>query len=516
MPVPESPYLAEDRYQLAMEAAGFGIIDNNIEEGVLYCSAFCYELFGLQRQEPVTLEKLLARMHPDDAAKTLRKIEGCMDPDIREPYDNEYRIIDAGTGTVLHWVKARGKVYFNELRKPARFIVTVQDISQEMRTRSTRQKLLTLVENSIELMSVLELDGKNSYLNKAGMEMLGFDSFQQVLDTPISALHEPEDIAFVEANVLPGVMQLGRWSGPMKVRHIKTGEVFWVYNNTIRIDDPVTGEPLAIGAVMRDMRPELEAQRALAESKRELEVRVAERTAELLHKNRELEEYTYVTSHDLQEPLRKIHLFTDLIREQEFDKISPLSRLRFDKVTTAVDRMSHALRDLLHFSRLSHEEKLAVVDLNEILRQACTDLELLIAEREAQLDVVQLPRINAVAHQVHQLFYNLLSNALKFVDPERLLQISLSVGGQPPGTDSKDLYWICFSDNGIGFSPENSEKIFGLFQRLHARHEYPGSGIGLALCRKVMEQHGGQIQAYSAPGAGARFYIGFPQTCLIS
>ncbi|WP_461131735.1 PAS domain S-box protein, partial [Spirosoma aerophilum] len=143
---------------------------------------------------------------------------------------------------------------------------TLRDLRPELIAQETQQKLLTLVDNSVELMSILELDGTNSYINKAGLALLGFDSAQQVQQTPISQLHTPEHFALVEQEVLPSVMTTGRWSGEMLVRHLKTGEVFPVYNNTIRIDDPLTGQPIAVGAVMRDRRPERLAQQALAES----------------------------------------------------------------------------------------------------------------------------------------------------------------------------------------------------------------------------------------------------------
>ncbi|CCH51481.1 PAS/PAC sensor signal transduction histidine kinase [Fibrisoma limi BUZ 3] len=143
---------------------------------------------------------------------------------------------------------------------------TMRDLRPELAAEEAQRKLLTLVDNSVELMSILELDGKNSYLNKAGMDMLGFDSFQQVQETPIAELHAPEHFSLVEQDVLPSVMNLGRWSGKMLVRNLKTSEIFPVFNNTIRIDDPDSGKPIAIGAVMRDMRPELATQQALMES----------------------------------------------------------------------------------------------------------------------------------------------------------------------------------------------------------------------------------------------------------
>lgn len=143
---------------------------------------------------------------------------------------------------------------------------SIRDLRPELAAQEAQRKLLTLVDNSIELMSILEMDGKNSYINKAGMAMLGFDNEQQVLETPISQLHAPEHFSLVEQQVLPSVMNLGRWSGEMLVRHLKTGEIFPVYNNTIRIDDPDTGQPIAVGAVMRDMRPELAAKQAFINS----------------------------------------------------------------------------------------------------------------------------------------------------------------------------------------------------------------------------------------------------------
>lgn len=185
----------------------------------------------------------------------------------RKRLDNDYKHFIESVAGYIGTTIANGSMREDEI------VIKKQLLQREesLRKKIEEQlKLVALVDNSVDLMSILELDGKNSYLNTAGMRMLGFDNIEQVLMTPIAHLHEPEDIEFVQANVLPGVMNNGRWSGEMNVKHLKTGEVFPVINNTVRIDDPVTNKPLAIGAVMRDLRPELAARKALIESEQNL------------------------------------------------------------------------------------------------------------------------------------------------------------------------------------------------------------------------------------------------------
>ncbi|MCK7553940.1 PAS domain S-box protein [Chitinophaga sedimenti] len=159
------------------------------------------------------------------------------------------------------WARNNVSLLYDEKGQPAHIIVISEDISQQIESKQEQQKLRKLVDNSVDMMAILGLNGKNTYINKAGMEMLGFADQDAVQNTPISDLHSPEDFDKVQHEVLPAVMQTGRWAGTMIVRNLKTGERFPVYNNTTRIDHPLTGEPMAIGAVMRDMRPELKAQK---------------------------------------------------------------------------------------------------------------------------------------------------------------------------------------------------------------------------------------------------------------
>ncbi|RCH53870.1 hypothetical protein DJ568_15125 [Mucilaginibacter hurinus] len=152
------------------------------------------------------------------------------------------------------------------LHSPANVTELYKLGERENKAKEEQQKLLTLVANSVDLMSILNMDGTNSYINEAGRNMLGFESEEEVATTPIADLHHPDDFAYVQREVLPNVIREGRWTGIMKVRHLKTGEIFPVFNSCIRIDDPETGTPMAVGAVMRDMRPEIAAKQALADS----------------------------------------------------------------------------------------------------------------------------------------------------------------------------------------------------------------------------------------------------------
>lgn len=259
---------SNERLRLAMETVEMGTWDYNPATGTILCSELTQELFGFFAGDPITLDRVLEAVVETDRPRVMAAIQKALTPESGGHYNVEYSLINY-YDQKLRTIRAKGQVFFQQ-GVAHRFIGTALDITPEIKAREEQQKLRSLVDNSLELMSVLELDGRNSYLNKAGMELLGFDSFEQVLNTPIAQLHTPEDIAFVEAQVLPGVLTRGKWSGVMNVRHLKTGEVFPVHNNTVRIDDPRTGEPIAIGAVMRDLRPEQEARQSLAHSEARL------------------------------------------------------------------------------------------------------------------------------------------------------------------------------------------------------------------------------------------------------
>ena len=241
---------------------------------------------------------------------------------------------------------------------------------------------------------------------------------------------------------------------------------------------------------------------------------------ELKRSNQNLEQFAYIASHDLQEPLRKIQSFGDVLRAQYDTLLGEEGTDLIRRMQTAAVRMSVLIRDLLMYARVaSHQEIFQPVDLNQLMGEVLDDLETVIREKQAVIAVDQLPTVWGSALQLRQLFQNLLSNSLKFNRIGVLPQIGIHTR---PG-HGQDLYpaidgiksaagyaEITVNDNGIGFEPDQADRIFQIFQRLHGRNEFTGTGIGLAIVQKVIENHHGSIQATALPGKGASFRIMLP------
>jgi PAS domain S-box-containing protein len=256
-------------------------------------------------------------------------------------------------------------------------------------------------------------------------------------------------------------------------------------------------------------------------AKEQLEKKVAEKTLDLQkmneqlsRSNEDLEQFAYVASHDLQGPLRRIHSFVDIIRLRG-DKAT--LDLYLDKIIQSTNRMSTLIRDVLEYSRLGHSANLVKpVDLNVLLEEVKADYEDQIHKKECTLKSNQLPVVMGIPIQLRQLFANLISNSLKFCEksPEvtitgRLLSAEAS-GKYPSLKREIDYVELVFTDNGIGFKEEYADRMFVLFQRLHSRSKYEGTGVGLALVKKIVGNHGGFIRAESKKGKGAVITVLLP------
>ena len=259
-----------------------------------------------------------------------------------------------------------------------------------------------------------------------------------------------------------------------------------------------------------DLRDEIERrQKAEAELKHFAE--------QLQRSNRELEDFAYVASHDLQEPLRKVQAFGTRLQDKFGADLGTQGNDYLDRMLNASTRMRSLITELLNYSRVTTKAKpFELVNLNEVVSGVLSDLEVAIEQKGAKVSVAGLPTIDVDAFQMRQLFQNLIGNALKF-QPEGLapvVDVSVKQVGTPDFAQDQLLegpfYRISVRDNGIGFEQKYAEKIFGLFQRLHGRSAYQGTGMGLAICRKIVERHGGRIVAESQAGEGASFIITIP------
>ena len=223
--------------------------------------------------------------------------------------------------------------------------------------------------------------------------------------------------------------------------------------------------------------------------------------------NRELENFASVASHDLQEPLRKIQTFSERLSSMYAEALGPEGRDYLERMNNAATRMRKLIDDLLAYSRISSKaQTLHLVDLSELARGVLRDLEESIARSGATVTLGQLPMLEASPIQMRQLLQNLLSNALKFRKDDVPPAISLHATVDPDSNQCE----LRVEDNGIGFEEKYVDRIFNVFQRLHGRGKYEGTGIGLAICRRIAERHGGHIQARSAPGQGSTFIVTLP------
>lgn len=238
----------------------------------------------------------------------------------------------------------------------------------------------------------------------------------------------------------------------------------------------------------------------LKKTRREL----TEKNNILKSKNQELEQFTYITSHDLQEPLRTINSMSELLKENLSEQLSDQSEQMLNFLTEASSRMQQLIRDLLDYSRLGKEPSRSDVDLNQLVENVKSDLNSSVEKLQAHISTSSLPTVHGHPTELRLLLQNLIANALKFHKPETTPSISIS------GKKEENHWLIKVSDNGIGIAADHQERIFMIFQRLHPKEKYEGSGIGLAHCKKIIDHHGGRIWVESTVGKGSTFYFTLP------
>jgi len=235
--------------------------------------------------------------------------------------------------------------------------------------------------------------------------------------------------------------------------------------------------------------------------RKQAEVALAQQAQELARSNKELEQFAYVASHDLQEPLRMVTSYLQLIERRYKNALDEDGREFIEYAVDGSSRMKRLINDLLAYSRVgTHGKEPGLINGEFALERVLNNLQLAIEDEQATVTYNSLPTVLVDAGQFEQLLQNLISNALKFHGRE---SPTIQIGAEQQ--DSEWLFWV--KDNGVGFEPEYAEKVFIIFQRLHNIQEYSGTGIGLAICKKIVERHGGRIWAESEPGQGATFYF---------
>ena len=370
----------------------------------------------------------------------------------------------------------------------------IRSYTEELKERE--YNLQQLLKYAPDAIIVIDAESKIIFWNPKAEEIFGWTS-EEVTG---SSLHD---------KIIPPVYREAHISGMR--RYLATGEAH-VLNKSIditalkkdgtefyvslTISTTSQNGKTAFIAFIRDITPQKTNEIELEKKRQELE-----------KSNKELEQFAYAASHDMQEPLRKIRTFASFLMDHAASKLNEFERSYLQKIDASSHRMKNIIDDLLNYSHHTRERKFEKMDLQSVVQNAVKDLELMIEQKKASVSWDQLPEIEAIPVQIEQLFYNLINNSLKFSNPS--VQPVVHIGCS--NCNSNDSFAEIFiRDNGIGIDPRYAEKIFMLFHRLNDRKSYEGTGIGLALCKKIVENHKGEIWVKSNEGEGSTFFIRLP------
>ncbi len=505
---------AEERLKLAIESTGMGNYEVDLTTNEMQYSRSFLQIFGMDPDQPVDRVALVKKIHPDDLENRRKAHErslqtGVLAYEFRlNRSENEWR-----------WIKAWGRVLFGEEGKPLRLTGTILDTTDEKLTllalKSSEQRFRTLSDTLPAMVWISDPQGTLYYYNRSVYEFSGFTPEELARTGWIEIVH-PEDRP----------ENIEKW-----MHSIKTGEPF-LFEHRFRRHDGVYRWQLSRAVPQYNDEGQIEmwvgSSTDIHDHKEfadELEEQVSQRTQELINSNEallksntELAQFAYVASHDLQEPLRKIQTFVTMVSDLEKSRISEKGAEILQRLRSTAERMQQLVIDLLSYSRVNKmENHFTRTDLNYLIHTILQQLEESIDHRNIKIQLDTLPAIQAVPFQIEQLFTNLLSNAIKFSDPSKSSKIQIRYQHLPAGADRSEglnetwsYHKIEVEDNGIGFDNDYRDRIFQVFQRLHGKDIFPGTGIGLAICKKIIDNHQGVISASGKTGEGALFTIFIP------
>jgi PAS domain S-box-containing protein len=408
------------------------------------------------------------------------------------------------------WILASASPLLNEAGELMMVLASSTDITFQKRAeekiRESEENFRSLTQALPQLVWVTDAQGRQEYVTERWKEYTGLDP--RDMKTWAIIIH-PDDSRSLASIWTSCIVNGNTYKAEARLKG-KNGEYRWFY---------VHGEPICnekketiqwVGA-FTDIHEQKMAEELLRQSEEKLEFLVKKRTEELERSNEDLQQFAHVASHDLKEPIRKIKIFSDMLEEEINPQINDKAKLYLSKVQSAADRMLLMMEGVLRYAGLDgYEQEIEKINVNEIIESVETDLETVIQRRKAKIECDSLPVIPGYSILIYQLFYNLLSNALKFSRTDIAPHIQILYSKQIIG--NRLFAQFVIKDNGIGFEPENSEKIFNSFSRLNSREDYEGTGLGLTLCKKIVSRHQGFLTAHGEPGLGAEFTVQLPLT----
>ena len=492
---------SEDRFRSLFDMSRDGIVFVDLEGHIEEMNQAYLDLVGYDRDEisTHTYQDLTPEKWRAGEAEIIET--QVMQRGFSDEYEKEYVRKDGSIAPI-----SLRTILVRDLDgRPIRFMGIVRDITElkekEEALRASEKRYRSLFDLSHDGVVFVGLDGPIEEANDAYLDMVGYD-----LDELIGVTYQqltPTRWAAMEAEIVDKQLMSRGYTEEYEKEYIrKGGSVFPVAVHSILVRDEA-GTPVRIMGIVRDITEQKQAKEAL------------ERHAQdLARSNEELEQFAYVASHDLQEPLRKIRAFGALLADEKQESLDEEGRQYIDFMTDAAARMQTLVSDLLALSRVTTAaQPFEDLPLSEVFDTVLSDLSVSLEEAEGQVDVAEAPTIEADRTQMEQLFRNLIGNGLKFRKPgvAPRVTVSMAAEAEPLAAIPGPAHTLVVSDNGIGFEPSLGSKLFQPFKRLHARHQYEGAGIGLAICEKIVMRHHGRITASGTPGEGAAFAVTLPR-----
>lgn len=547
----ERARLSEERLRLALEAAHMGTWDWDIPTGRVTHSATTETIYGFAPGcFEGTFKSFLRNLHPEDRELVTQALRRTLEQGA--DYNIDFRVIWLD-GSV-HWVASKGQVYYDNSGQPIRMTGIIMDITERKRSQEElqRQNLRSqlFAEVTLKIRQSLQIE---EILQTTVTEV------QRILQTDRVLIVQfcsngfgkivTEAVAPNCSSVLGRNITDGYWASEY-LSHYDQGRIYTIADLEKAEIPPCLIElmqeldikaKLAVPILLQkklwglliahqctsprywssfetELLRQLADQIGIALAQAQLLEQETHQRQELAYSNAELEQFAHVASHDLQEPLRKIMSFGDRLKDKYSETLTAQGCDYLERMQKAAERMQTLIEDLLTLSRITTKAQPFVsVDLAQVAQEVLSDLEVRIEQTGAKVEVGKLPTLEADPLQMRQLLQNLISNALKFhqrTEPPKIgiySQLLNSEKQQPTGNSRQPmLYQILVQDNGIGFDEKYLSSIFNAFQRLHGRSEYEGTGMGLAICRKIVERHNGSITAKSSPGQGSMFIVTLP------
>jgi PAS domain S-box-containing protein len=508
---------AEEKARIAIRSANLGLYETTFHNDSMTADKRFDEIWGAPGPFKLRSE-YAAYFHPDDLQHRALAHEQSL---VTSQVDYQARII--WPDQTIHWVRVTGNVVY-ENGEPYKLIGVVQDVTDIVTAQRKLEATEASLRQAIDLANLgtwyVNVDTNFTSMSPLLMNWFGVEGEGADAETLIGCIRE--DQREMVGNALFSTLQPGSdgiYNVEYTVINCKTGQhrILHVLGQSFFDKD---GKALRISGIARDVTIERQLQLALEHEVQERTEELESSNARLTQSNEELAQFAYIASHDLQEPLRKIMTFSEMLGKSLGDKISDKTRNYLQKINGSSLRMNTLIKDVLSYSQLVKDtEVFAAVDLNQVIEDVKSDFDLFIEQTGTIIHSGALPVIEAIPTQMIQLFGNLVGNSLKFSKQD--VPPVISITSQQPteaelqnsGLNTEVTYVkIEFSDNGIGINPGYSEQIFQIFQRLHRKSEYAGTGIGLAMCRKIAVNHNGAIHAGKSSEKGAVFTIILPIT----